>query len=234
MCSKASRKQYRQSIGHLEALAKSQTPGLKPCRYRGPLNRKDTQDGSISIATGSTCSLSSCDDFRVIRAKRVSFDFIQIREYEQVLGDNPSVSSGPPLSIGWKFCQESATYAIDDYESLHPQRRASSELRIPAEVRKATLMNEFGFSEKDIKESCAEVNRVKVKRSQTRDLNVTVEAFQEVVQKSGKKITKVFSRRKQEEEKMLMNAINSLALHIADEQVEESLSRSALAVQRVH
>ena len=38
---------------------------------------------------------------------RVSFDdMLTVRYYQTVLGDNPSVKKGPPISIGWEFTTE--------------------------------------------------------------------------------------------------------------------------------
>lgn len=45
----------------------------------------------------------------------VSFGQIEIREYPRCLGDNPSVTVGPPISMGWKHDQ---AYRLDlsEYE----------------------------------------------------------------------------------------------------------------------
>ena len=45
----------------------------------------------------------------------MSFSRLSVRHYERVLGDNPSCSSGPSISIGWKF-KEALTMDIDAYE----------------------------------------------------------------------------------------------------------------------
>jgi hypothetical protein len=34
--------------------------------------------------------------------KSVFFAFVQIREHHRILGDHPSVSSGPPISLSWE------------------------------------------------------------------------------------------------------------------------------------
>ena len=44
----------------------------------------------------------------------VSFSHQQVREYEVTLGDNPSVSSGAPLSLGWRYNPKECIISLND------------------------------------------------------------------------------------------------------------------------
>ncbi len=89
---------------------------LKSCLCRCTL-----PDGSVHLAI---CS-SSCTDseegshgsFSSSKKKlNVTFSHVQIREYSRTVGDNPSVTCGPPLSIGWKY-NKRGELDIDSYEA---------------------------------------------------------------------------------------------------------------------
>jgi hypothetical protein len=67
------------------------------------------------------------------KSKGVCFAFVEIREYEMVLGDNPSVTNGPPISLGWAV-ESISIFTVDMYErSKDP--RARHELQVPAALR---------------------------------------------------------------------------------------------------
>jgi hypothetical protein len=89
----------------------------------------------------------------------VSFDRIKIREYERTLGDNPSCTSGPPISIGWT-CLHSYDYPIDEYERNKTVRRTRREFRLPAGHRTDLLMQEWQCPEDDIRKACREATYV--------------------------------------------------------------------------
>ena len=57
-----------------------------------------TQSDSMLRAYGSPC-LSRCPSYASQQSNRsnVSFQSVMVREYPRCIGDNPSVSSGPPL-----------------------------------------------------------------------------------------------------------------------------------------
>lgn len=51
------------------------------------------------------------------------FHQVKVREYEQILVDNPSVSSGPPVGLGWGFDSNDSIFTVDEYEEMRPNRR---------------------------------------------------------------------------------------------------------------
>lgn len=124
----------------------------------------------------STNSLKSCfhssDDDSAASSgvkKSVSFNTLTIREYSQIPDINPSVSSGPPIGLGWDF-EVLGSVDISKYEELRPPRRIRSELNIPAAMRQKMLREDF---------SLADVNRAtklsNVGRSQRRSTSALQE-----------------------------------------------------------
>lgn len=95
--------------------------------------------------------------------KTVSWDTIQINTHEVVLGDNPAVSVGPPLSIGWARWH-SESLSIDAYEEHRPERRRSEGLRVPRSERERLLMQEFGVARSYMVETTQLVNKIKIHR----------------------------------------------------------------------
>jgi hypothetical protein len=47
----------------------------------------------------------------------VSFGRIEIREYPYDLGDNPSVSAGVPVTLGWDYTDE-YDFEVENYERI--------------------------------------------------------------------------------------------------------------------
>jgi hypothetical protein len=91
---------------------------------------------------------------------QVTIDSLQIREYPRTLGVNPSVSTGPPLTIGWEYRnatpsgkkknedqanEKERVISVDEYEEIRGERREKSEMLVPASVRE-DLLSEWGHS----------------------------------------------------------------------------------------
>ena len=77
------------------------------------------------------------------KQRSVSFGNIQVLEFPMELGDNPAVTRGCPLTIGWEMLQRTS-YDVESYEQLRSthRRRSSNELRIPTEKRTQILLDQ--------------------------------------------------------------------------------------------
>ena len=98
--------------------------------------------------------------------RRCAFSCVDIREHERIAGDNPCVSSGVPLSIGWGYYQHKSI-PLDNYELNKGLPRDKVEMMVPADVRKSMLRDEFGVSLKEITIAEREANITKGQRRHT-------------------------------------------------------------------
>lgn len=83
----------------------------------------------VSESEMSTCSMMSVND---TSSRRVGFGQVQIREYEQVVGDHPFCNSGAPLTLGWNYSDEEVE-SVSEHEhrkESHHARRNHDELRL--------------------------------------------------------------------------------------------------------
>ena len=112
--------------------------------------------------------LMSCMKQRMLTAaappntKKVTFDSLHVREHAVILGDNPSVSSGPPLTISWE-AQASLHLSLDEYEASRPPRRHKEEMHVPREIREDWLRH-AGYARSHF----VEVNRMILKTKKER------------------------------------------------------------------
>jgi hypothetical protein len=80
------------------------------------------------------------------------------------MGDNPSVSSGPPVTIGWEH-QDVEEIDLSDYEELKPEKRTKQDILLPANVRVSWLLDQ-GYARSEIALVGKEVNRIKKCRNE--------------------------------------------------------------------
>ena len=105
-------------------------------------------------------SLSEIGDKR-----SVSFDQVDIREYYIELGDNPSCSRGPPLTIGWDFdCMGSID--LDEFEECRPPRRLARQMAIPFDQRE-NILEQVGYSDSEIMDAVKSVDLERHQRLKT-------------------------------------------------------------------
>ena len=77
----------------------------------------------------------------------VQFSTVHIRQYSLCLGDNPSVSEGPPISLDWNYGDE-RSYKLEEYE----QQKEGEVLRVSSKGRQQ-ILKQIGYSRKEIKEA---------------------------------------------------------------------------------
>jgi hypothetical protein len=142
----------------------------------------DTVEESLAIKTADTSS-----------KKSVSFGLIQIREYNRVLGDNPTVSAGPPMSIGWAFVQK-MDVPVDVYERIKRPRKPS-DLRLRSLIRNRILRYGFDVSLEEISAAEKIVRNIQRQRCQTRQQGKTVAAIEYAMESAKRKMHRIFSNR---------------------------------------
>eukprot|EP00980_Cylindrotheca_fusiformis_P017996 scaffold5745_cov79-Cylindrotheca_fusiformis.AAC.1 len=135
-------------------------------------------------------------------ATRVRFSQITIREYPIIIGDNPSVMMGVPITIDWEVLEE-LIVSVDEYEASKPTPRTMVELRIPSNHRDA-MLKQLGFSLADRNRGRKAANIAKYRRKRTSDteqLASTVEAMERL--KRATLNATLFRKRKNQERAFL-------------------------------
>jgi hypothetical protein len=99
--------------------------------------------------------------------RKVSFDRIVVREYDQTLGDNPCVCYGPPITLDWKY-EEMEAISVEDWEGARGERRCPREMLMNYYTRRNLLMWVYGFSEQELKKAKREAEKVQRQRAVTK------------------------------------------------------------------
>jgi hypothetical protein len=93
--------------------------------------------------------------------KTVTFDSVNFQEYAVILGDNPGVQRGPPITLDWTP-QKSWKIDLEAYESAGIARRSTSELRMPSGVREQLIQDSATRS--DIQRAVQDARKIKNQR----------------------------------------------------------------------
>ena len=149
----------------------------------------------IQSETTATTETSSSKDEKSpkSRSKRsVSFCEVQIREYERILGFNPSVTSGPAVGIGWNYSPQSQVFTIEKFEESREFKRchSSDEYALSRDERER-LLRYWGFTKREIATSVRSILRTKNQRKQTVQ-NLHAANYEEFVEKAKRKVKHVF------------------------------------------
>jgi hypothetical protein len=140
--------------------------------------------------------------------KSVVFRNIEIREYEIDIGDNPSVRSGPPLSLGWKYEKEKII-ALDEFETLRGPPRQRHEMIMPRNQREWLIRNSSATSA-EIEDSIRDAHITQKGRCNTASSSDAKERTLEVLESAGRKFRRLVggSKQKKREEALRWNTPN--------------------------
>lgn len=95
----------------------------------------------------------------------VSFQSVDVREYQQTLGDNPSCTYGPPVSLDWSYT-EASSMNLEDYEKVQQNsRRRPHQWRMSKRCRENMLKGQLGYSDEEIKAAKKEKKKIQRGRS---------------------------------------------------------------------
>jgi hypothetical protein len=125
-------------------------------------------------------------------SSKVSFQNVIIREYDLTLGDNPSVSYGPPVSLDWNYSEEKAIN-LELYEGNRPQRRSMRQMNINHYQRKH-LLRMYGHTEEEIKQAKRDASKVSSQRAVTRQF-LMFQKVEDVLESASRKAKRIIRGR---------------------------------------
>lgn len=100
------------------------------------------------------------------RLGNVKFTTVQIHEHILMLGDNPAVSRGVPLTLAWERCS-SRVYSVDEYEQRRqPKRRRNSLPLAYTPQQRETIAKLSGSSKKAIQFAGVRVKEIQQSREE--------------------------------------------------------------------
>ena len=183
----------------LEKLAKLATEDGEDCEGIQSFLKKNPS--SRALATPPATSMKG--------HHRVQFKEVIIKSYSYIIGDNPCVSGGVPISLWEPIHTQSLEF--EEYESLREgDRRASNELKIPKEVREDLLLDS-GFSMNEIRKGIKLVNKTRIDRLNTRQYMYKAKT-QERYEKIRRAFRNVFTGHNRREKAYIEHALSFTTL----------------------
>ena len=121
------------------------------------------------------------------RQTTVTFDVVEVREYERVLSDTPC-QFGPSIGLGWKY-DEAQEIDVNDWENTRGQPRNPSQMLIPRNQRE-TMLRELGYSRKDLATSIRNNTKIRNQRRQTIN-NLSAQRMEETIEMAKRKVKSI-------------------------------------------
>ena len=133
----------------------------------------------------------SGDDKNIERA--VSFDKVDIHEFNMTLGDHPAAASGPPITIDWEKKARISSIALDEYERSRRPRRHRKELKMSMKTRCGILQREAHFSAQEITQAWEDALKVRKQRRETLEGGMWKMIYDDFWESANRKFNRVTS-----------------------------------------
>uniref|UniRef100_A0A7S4UW96 Uncharacterized protein n=1 Tax=Ditylum brightwellii TaxID=49249 RepID=A0A7S4UW96_9STRA len=203
---------------------------LKSCLSSSRRRRRAEIGGYESDSSLSTAASSAeCEEEE---KQSVSFGAIEVRKYERALGDHPCVSSGAPVTLGWRYNQYKGM-PIDDYERARGPAQQRGQMRIPSEVRVQMLLNDAEASLRDVKEAELSAMRARqeMMKSMRRAKTPVYGHLDEMKETAKRRLRRIVDGKwkKQEEEELWRNA-NDVAVAQFQEMVSVACQPPVMSI----
>ena len=95
----------------------------------------------------------------------VHFGTITVREYDQIIGDNPACSSGPSLAIDWQY-REYDPIPVDDFESGRPRRLCAKDL-VLSRGHREEILRHLQYTDLEIAHAVRQNQEIRHQRKHT-------------------------------------------------------------------
>ena len=156
-----------------------------------------SMDSSItSSITSEGKSLSS-------KNRNVSFSSISIREYDISIGDNPSCSSGNPISLGWNVSTDTKDIDVDEFEQERELQRSNSskDLRLSRDDRR-NMLSDAGYSMSELVKQHREVLASKDDRAKNSKRSLGKDTYEKIKEFCYGRLSKEKRKERDEWKKM--------------------------------
>lgn len=127
---------------------------------------------------------------------RIQFKHIEVREYARTVGDNPSCSSGPPVTISWEYNPDTMILSVEEYEDTRPTRRTMGQMVLPRSYRTEMLRKEWNVSQQQIASAVRQGIRCKSQRRTTLGNLGKTDRIEEMVEGATKQLLRTLFLRK--------------------------------------
>ena len=123
----------------------------------------------------STATSASTCRSKTTTSKEVRFSVVEVRTYDQTLGENPSVSYGAPIGLDWYYV-EHKSLDVDTYEFTAKRRchayntssrNSSSTAKLNHYQRKHRLLHDYGVTREDFHTAKKKAAKIRWQRSAT-------------------------------------------------------------------